>query len=304
MNIASVGLFLGKSLLQSQVLGSIFGADNSAPNVGASASGANDLFSSLLSQQIGKNNPDAALTALLNPSKSANGLSATGRNLALFNPEAGYNLSTFINSRDVLYKAQFSELNQIKHGVSQLQAAGEGLAAISKETPAAGVDALLQNFVGRYNHWRESFNADVADGGLLDKVQAAEVSLYELEQSVKNPFLGAKDDIRGLRELGITIDPNTHFATLDSKQLAATLSSKPQGVVNAIQDFSAHFAKSAELLNSANNFIPNQLDNLGRAIHYISDNQAALKLEFGNGDAAKPNAKIAQALAAYNQLYA
>ena len=196
MNIASIGLLLGKSLLQSQVLGSIFSSDNNGPNVGRT-SGANELFSSLLSQQIGKNKPDAALSALLNPSKSVNGLSATGRNLALFNPEAGYNLSTFINSRDVLYKAQFSELNQIKNGVAQLQDAGEVLGKISNETPAAGVEALLQNFIGRYNHWRESFNADVADGGLLDKVHAAEISLYELEQSVKNTFLGAKDDIRG-----------------------------------------------------------------------------------------------------------
>lgn len=300
MDIASAGLLLGKTLLQSQVLGSILGSNSSGPNV----NGAGDLFSSLLSQQIGKNKPDATLASLLNPSKSTNGLSATGRNLALFNPEAGYNLSTFINSRDVLYKAQFAGLSQIKQGVSQLQVAGEGLGAITTDTPAAGVEALLQNFIGRYNHWRESFNADVADGGLLDKVQAAEISLYELEQSVKNTFIGAKDDIRGLRELGITIDPNTHFAALDSKQLAATLSSKPQGVVNAIQDFSANFVKSAALLNSANNFIPNQLDNLNRAIHYIRDNQAALKLEFGSGDAAKPNAKVAQALAAYNRSYA
>ena len=304
MNIASVGLFLGKSLLQSQVLGSIFGADNSAPNVGASASGANDLFSSLLSQQIGKNNPDAALTALLNPSKSANGLSATGRNLALFNPEAGYNLSTFINSRDVLYKAQFSELSQIKTGVAQLQAAGEDLGAITVDTPAAGGEAQLQNFVGRYNHWREAFNADVAEGGLLDNVQAAEVSLYTLEQSVKNTFIGAKDAIRGLRDLGITIDPSTHFVALDSKQLAATLSSKHQGAVNAIQDFGTHFAQSATLLNADHNFIPNQLDNLNRAIRYITDNQAALKLEFGTGDVAKPNAQTARALASYNRLYA
>ena len=304
MDIASAGLFLGKALFQSQVLGSIFSSSSSGSSVDSNASGVSELFSSLLSQQIGKNKPDATLASLLNPSKSTTGLSATGRNLALFNPEAGYNLSTFINSRDVLYKAQFSELNQIKNGVSQLQAAGEGLGAITADTPAAGVEALLQNFIGRYNHWRESFNDDVADGGLLDNVQAAEISLYQLEQSVKNTFIGAKDDIRGLRELGITIDPNTNFALLDSKQLATTLSSKPQGVVNAIQDFSANFAKSAALLNSANNFIPNQLDNLNRAIRYISDNQAALKLEFGTGDAAKPNAQIAQALAAYNRTYA
>ena len=302
MNLISAGLTIGSALLQSQVLGSIFSSNQSTKSSGASSAG--DLFSTLLSQQQSKHAAQPALAALLNPGQSSNGLSANGRNLSLFNPEAGYNLSTFINSRDVLYKAQYSGLSQIKAGVSQLQAAGESLGDINANTPAAGVEALLQNFVERYNHWRETYSADVADGGLLDKVQAAEISLYQFEQSIKNPFLGAKDDIRGLRELGISIDPNTQLAKLDTQQLAATLSAKPQAVVHTIQDFSAQFAKSAALLNSDNNFIPNQLNNLSRAIHYIADNQVALKLEFGTGDPAKPNARVAQALAAYNRQYA
>ena len=304
MNIISAGLGISSALFQSQVLGSIFSSSSSGSKASSSASDVGELFSSLLSQQLGKNPTQPTLAALLNPGQASNGLTANGRNLSLFNPEAGYNLSTFINSRDVLYKAQYSGLSQIKAGVSQLQAAGESLGEINANTPAAGVEALLQNFVERYNHWRQTFSADVADGGLLDKVQAAEISLYQFEQSIKNPFLGAKDDIRGLRELGISIDPNTQLAKLDTQQLAATLSAKPQAVVHTIQDFSAQFAKSAALLNSDNNFIPNQLNNLSRAIHYITDNQAALKLEFGTGDAAKPNARVAQALAAYNQLYA
>lgn len=304
MTITSAGLPINKTLFQSQVLDSIFNAGRGGLSAGSNALGIRDVFSSLLSQRIEKNKPDATLAAGLKPNQLTSSLSAAGRNLSLFNPEAGYKLSTFINSRDVLYKAQFSELSQIKTGVAQLQAAGEDLGAITVDTPAAGVEAQLQNFVGRYNHWREAFNADVAEGGLLDNVQAAEVSLYTLEQSVKNTFIGAKDAIRGLRDLGIAIDPNTHFVALDSKQLAATLSSKHQGAVNAIQDFGTHFAQSAALLNADHNFIPNQLDNLNRAIRYITDNQAALKLEFGTGDIAKPNAQTARALASYNRLYA
>lgn len=278
---------------QSQVLGSLFGP---VGNV------AGDLFSTLLGQQTGRNQAPAADP--LGAGKSANALAAKGRNLSLFDPESAFRLSTHINNRDVLYKAQFAELNQIKSGVSQLQAAGEVLSKIDTETKPAAVEGLLQNFVDRYNHWRESFNADVEQGGLLDNVQAAEVSLYELEQSVNNTFFGAQDGVRGLRDLGISIDPNTHFATLDSQRLAATLGANPQGAVRAIDEFSANFAKSAALLNSDNNFIPNQLNNLGRVIHYIDEHKGVLAQEFGSGDPAIPSGKIAQALALYKQIYA
>lgn len=279
--------------LQSGVLGALLGPAGSI---------AGDLFSTLLGQQTERNQPQAA--AVHGAGKSAHALAAQGRNLALFDPESAFRLSTLINNRDVLYKAQFAELNQIKGGVSQLQAAGEVLGQIDTATKPAAVAGLLQNFVDRYNHWRESFNADVEQGGLLDKVQAAEISLYELEQSVGNRFFGAQDGVRGLADLGISIDPTTHYLTLDSQQLAATLSANPQGVVNAIDEFSANFAKSAALLNSDNNFIPKQLDNLGRVIHYIDDHRAALAQEFGSGNLAAPSGKIAQALALYQQIYA
>lgn len=279
--------------LQSGVLGALFGPAGSI---------AGDLFSTLLGQQTERNQPQAA--AVLGAGKSANGLAVQGRNLSLFDPESAFRLSTLINNRDVLYKAQFAELHQIKGGVSQLQAAGEVLGQIDTATKPAAVEGLLQNFVDRYNHWRESFNADVEQGGPLDKVQAAEISLYELEQSVGNRFFGAQDGVRGLADLGISIDPTTHYLTLDSQQLAATLNVNPQGVVNAIDAFSANFAKSAALLNSDNNFIPKQLDNLGRVIHYIDEHKGALAQEFGSGDPAIPSGKIAQALALYQQIYA
>lgn len=295
MDLSPAAITQSLALFQSQALGALFGSDSS---------GASDVFSTLLAQKTGFNHTDKDLTSLLDPTAGAKGLASTGRNLALFVPESAYNMMSFINSRDVLYKAQFSELNQMKTGVAQMQAAGQGLGAITADTPPAGVEALLQNFVERYNHWRESFNADVEQGGLLDNMQAAEVSLYELEQSVKYNFFGAKEGIHGLRDLGVSIDPATHLATLDSEQLHATLSANQQGAVNAIQEFSVNFAKSARLLNAENNFIPNQLDNLSRVIRYIDDNKTALRQEFGSGDAATPSGKVAQALAAYNQRYA
>jgi flagellar capping protein FliD len=192
----------------------------------------------------------------------------------------------------------------MKAGVAQMQAAGQGLAAISVDTPVAGIEALLQNFVERYNHWRKSFNADVEQGGLLDNMRAAEVSLYELEQSMKNRFFGTKDGLHGLGDLGIRIDPVTHLASLDGAQLQTALGANKQAAVNTLQDFSLNFAKSAALLNAENNFIPNQLANLNRVIQYIRDNHAALTQEFGTGDTAKPTGRVAEALAAYTRQYA
>jgi hypothetical protein len=81
------------------------------------------------------------------------------------------------------------------------------------------------------------------------------------------------------------------------------LASNKSGAVNTIDEFSANFAKSADLLNSRGNFIPNALDNRGRAIQYISDNLGNLQTEFGTGDRAQPNGQVAKALAAYESTF-
>ena len=290
MDVSPAAISCSIANMQTQVLGSLFGS-NSAGN--------GDVFSALLSQQIGLDNTG---TAALNPSGDVGGPSSTGRNSALFDPESAYNMMSLINSSDALYKAQYSELSQMKTGVARMQAAGQGLGDITA-APADEIQARLQHFVAQYNDWRQSFGPDVQQGGLLAGTQAAQVSLYELEQSVENIFNGATDGIHGLGDLGITIDPETHLAALDTRQFQAALSTNPQGALNAVHEFGANFAKSAGLLNADNNFIPSQLDNLGRAIHYIADNEDALTQEFGTGDAAKPTGKEAQALAAYNRNY-
>ncbi|MFT3847310.1 MAG: hypothetical protein QM739_01130 [Propionivibrio sp.] len=73
--------------------------------------------------------------------------------------------------------------------------------------------------------------------------------------------------------------------------------------MNTVDEFSANFAKSAGLLTSAGNFIPNRLDNLDRVIDYISANKASLQAEFGLGNPAKISDTVAKALAAYNATY-
>lgn len=291
MNISPASI----SLFQSQVLDSLMG----------SPSGANsgDSWTSIFSLLVSNSNPSGQLSSdpfsLL--AAGSSGLSPTGRNMALFDPESAYRMMTLINKDDVLYKAQFSELSQMQSSVSRMQDAGLGLGSIGISTGNDSIKAQLQDFVAQYNDWIKRFSPDLQKGGLLTDTQAAQISRFELEQNLNNPCFGGSDGVHGLRDLGFTIDPGTHMASLDEAKLDSLLASNKQGAVDAVQAFSANFAKSANLLNSDGNFILKQLDNLNRAIHFIDANKDSLQAEFGTGDAAKPSGQVAQALAAYNQ---
>ena len=235
---------------------------------------------------------------------SSAGLSASGYNMSLFDPQSAYTMMSVINSRDVSYKAQYSELSAMQTAVSGLQDAGQTLSNVSGTQDNEAIKTQLQAFTEKYNDWIERFDATVQSNGVLDGTQAAEVSLYELEQSVENPFNGAAGGFRGLADLGLTIDESSNLATLDTKVLDAALAGNKDGAVKTLQEFAVNFAKSAELLNSPNNFIPNRLDNLDRVIDYVADNRSSLQAEFGLGAAAKPSAEVAKALAAYGQIAA
>lgn len=230
------------------------------------------------------------------------GLSSSGRNLSLFDPESGYRMMSVINNKDLDYKAQFSELSEMKDAVAGMQRAGQSLGSVTSSADNESIKAQLQAFTDKYNDWIKRFDGTVKSGGLLAGTQAAEISLYELEQSVENNFNGAKNGLHGLRDLGLTIDQSTNLASLDLSRLDAVLASNKTGALNTIQEFSVNFARSAELLNSPNNFIPNRLGNLDRVIDYIADNKSSLQAEFGLGDMAKPSAQVSKALANYKAI--
>lgn len=300
MKIPSVSIALMKAQALSSLMSPASGAksDNSlatAFSLPASNSAANDPLSS---------DPISLLTrnSNINSSGSIKGLSLTGSNMALADPESAYKMMTVINNKDVYYKAQFSELGQMKSAISRMQDAGQKLGSIALSTGNDSIKSQLQEFVGQYNDWIQRFDPDLQEGGLLSDTQAAQVSRFELEQNVNYRFFGAKDGVHGMGELGINIDPNTRLASLDIARLDALLATNKQGVVNTVQEFNANFTKSASLLNSDGNFVLKQLDNLNRAIHYIANNKDSLQKEFGTGDAAKPTGQVAQALAAYNQI--
>jgi flagellar capping protein FliD len=271
-------------------------------NSSISSSGKDPLWAEAVSQFSAERLPADSLSKPVSAG-DPKGLSSAGRNLSLFDPESAYKMMSVINGKDVSYKAQFSELNQMKSYLTRMQDAGQRLAQIDGSTSNEDIDARLQSFVGQYNDWVERFAPDMNNGGLLAGTQAAQVSRYELDQSVKNMFNGAKDGVHGLADLGVTVDQNSGLLSLDSVQLDSLLTGNRQGGVNTLQEFSANFSKSASLLNSAGNFIPNQLNNLSRVIDYFSENKVSLQQEFGTGDLPTPRGQIAQALAAYNQQY-
>lgn len=258
-------------------------------------------LSSLMSLSADGN--DAADFAGLLDIKSAE-LDASGRNTALNDPESAYKMMTRINCFEVSFKAQFSELTQMGSSVEHMEAVGRQLGDIDLDTANTEIVAMLQRFVDQYNAWEDRFDDTIERGGVLHNIQAAEVSIRELELSVRNIFNGAADGVRGLGGLGIDIDPVSKQATLDIARLEALLASNKRGAVRAIDEFSANFAKSADLLNSAGNFIPTQLDNRSRAIQFIADNRSSLRAEFGTGDAARPTGAVATALAAYESMTA
>jgi hypothetical protein len=292
MNSSVISSLLGTANLQSQILSSLVMSGSDFDSIFTQA--ATDSLS------LGGSNVTSALSWLMNNSNAKSAPSA-GRNMALYDPQSAYNMMTFINNRDVYFKAQFSELSQMGASITHLQSVDQGLESVTTATEDASIKSQLQGFVDEYNNWVQQFNPDVQQGGLLADTQAAKVALYELDQSVANVYNGAKDGMHGLGDLGMSIDPVSNLLTLDVGKLGAALNTNKQDVVDTLQEFSMNFEKSAKLLNSNDNFMPRQLDNLNRAIHYIADNKTPLQAEFGTGDVAKPSAKISQALAAYNQ---
>jgi hypothetical protein len=242
------------------------------------------------------------LSATGTAARSADGLSPSGRNASLFDPESAYRMMSVINRSELAYKAQYSGLSEMKDSLWELQKDAASLATLTAKSDNGDIHSALQNFADRYNEWVRRFDADVQSGGTLAGVQAAEVSRYELAQSITNRFNGARDGLHGMEDLGLSIDPLSGLATLDSARLDTVLAGNKPGVVNTVREFAANFSRSAELLNSADNFILNRLNRLDHVIRYIDDNTPALQAEFGLGDTARPSSRTAKALAAYERI--
>lgn len=275
---------------KSQAVGALMNSDAGGGIAGIAA---------LLGQDKGKS---SSLDALLGNAGSANGLSASGRNTSLFDPESAFQMMTQINKKDVTYKAEFAEMTDMKSYVATMQQEAMTLGKINTASSADEVRSHLQGFADAYNGWIDRFDEVLEGGGLLASTHAATASQWELEKSVESIFNGAASGVRGMGALGFNIDPVSNMASLDTSKLDSVMRSNMEGALKTIQEFSANFAKSAELLNAENNFIPNRMSNLSRVIDYIDTNKTNLQAEFGLGNPAKPSGEVARALASYHAM--
>jgi hypothetical protein len=283
MNVSANDILLQLADFRNQALNTLLGSTSTDSTTSSSSS-----FSQILDSKMA----------------STTGSSTNGMNMSLNDPVSGYNMMSFINNSEVQFKAQYSELSAMDTAVGTLETAGKQLGdKVDTSTSDSDIKAQMQSFVDQYNSWIDRFGGDVKSGGILDGVQAGEASMFELEQNINNIFNGAADGIHGMGDLGITIDPTTKRATFDSSRLDTALASNKTGVVNAIDQFSANFAKSADLLNDDGNFIHNAMDNRSRAISYIENNKTSLQAEFGTGATASATGQVAQALAAYEKAH-
>lgn len=265
----------------------------------AGAGGLDGSFLALLQRQV-----DTLTASLLDalPGAAGAGSFVAGRNPLLADPESAYRMMTEINRREVAYQAEYAEMREMGSEVAALRGAADRLATLDETSSDTAIAAGIDDFVAAYNAWIDRFDEALAADGLLAGTQAATVAQWELEKSIESIFHGAAGGVRGMTALGIVIDPVSNRASLDRQQLAGVLAGNRSGAVGAIDDFAANFARSAELLNSDGNFIANRLANLSRVIDYIDRNKAALQMEFGLGDAARPNTEVARALAAYRAM--
>jgi hypothetical protein len=270
---------------------------------GASAFDLNQLAAGYLAGSL-TNTQSAGNTSASTAISSIAGLSPTGRNLALPDPESAYRMMSHINQLAVQYPAQSSRLSTMQEGVSQLTKPADRLASLSPTADLATVQQSLQALVDQYNQWRFDFNADLQDPELLAGTQAAQVARYELAQSIASPFHGAERGIQGMAVLGLTIDPTSQTAKLDPAQLAAQWQRQPEAAMAAINQFGAHFSRSANLLTERDNFFAKQQANLGRVIEYMQQNLPQLQQEFGLGDPAQPSPSVARAYADYQRRHA
>lgn len=287
MNTSSVSINLSIANFRTQMLSSLMdlGSD-------ANASFA-DIVSGL---QAGGSNSLAARSPLV----ANSGSSSAGLNMALNDPMSAYTMMTRINVLDVTYKAQYSELSKMDAYLPRLAETAQQLGSTATTDANDSIKAKLQDFIQQYNAWVQRFKPDVQSNGVLANTQAGELPLYELDQVIESRFIGAKDGLNGLADLGIGIDANTGLMSVNTSQLDAALANNKQAVVDAIGEFSTKFAAEANLLASDDNLIQHRLDNLNGAITYIDGNVGSWQREFGSGDVANPTGKIAQALAAYN----
>lgn len=215
----------------------------------------------------------------------------------------GQNMVTVLNRVEVTFKAQFSELGAMRKSLVQEQQAAQKLHTLTVQTPDADIKAALADFVASYNAGVERFTPAVAKGGILEGSWEAERARFATQRDINYILNGSEAGLKGgLAALGISADPKTGLASIDQTQLDAALVKNKGNVVAALTSFATTFSDTVGALNAADHAQARQMANLDRAVHWIDDNKAAVKEEFGPGAAATPNGAFAKAAALYDEM--
>ncbi|MES3025209.1 MAG: hypothetical protein V4857_26845 [Pseudomonadota bacterium] len=217
--------------------------------------------------------------------------------------QPGQNMVTVLNRVEISFKAQFSELAQMRTSLGQQQDAARELTGVNAQTADADIKAALDKFVASYNAGVARFAPEVAAGGILEGSWEAARARFATARDIGYILNGHGAGVRGgLAALGISTDPNTGLAAIDHTQLDAALASDKAGYAVAITDFASSFVGTVDSLTATGHAQNRQMANLDRAVHWIDANKAAVQKEFGPGAAATPNAAFARAAAQYDAM--
>ena len=213
----------------------------------------------------------------------------------------GQNMVTVLNRVEVTFKAQFSELGEMRHSLLTEQAAARKLSGLTAHSSSAEVKAELANFVASYNAGVNRFAPAVDKGGILEGSWEAARARFATQRDINYILNGSEAGIKGdLAKLGITTDPKSGLAAIDSTMLDAALARDHAHVVASVTAFAGTFVTTVDFLNAKGHSQQRQMANLNRAVNWIDENKDDVEKEFGPGAAATPNEAFAKAAALYD----
>ncbi len=215
----------------------------------------------------------------------------------------GQNMVTVLNRVEVTFKAQFSELGEMRHSLVAEQAAAKRLGKLTADSTTADIKAEIAHFVDTYNAGVNRFAPAVDKGGILEGSWEAQRARFATRRDIDYVLNGAEKGIKGdLAKLGITTDPKTGLASVDHVKLDGALAADQRLVVGAVTAFAGTFDTTVDFLNAKGHSQQRQMSNLDRAVNWIDDNRASVQKEFGPGAAATPNEAFAKAAANYDRM--
>jgi hypothetical protein len=215
----------------------------------------------------------------------------------------GQNMVTVLNRVEVTFKAQFSELGEMRHSLVSEQQAARRLSALGADSSSADIKAELAHFVDTYNAGVNRFAPAVDKGGILEGSWEAARARFATQRDISYVLNGSEAGIKGdLAKLGITTNAKTGLASIDSATLDRALSQDKGHVLASVTAFANTFVTTVDYLNAKDHSQQRQMANLDRAVHWIGEHKAEVQKEFGPGAAATPNEAFAKAASLYDAM--